>query len=226
MSLPLVVARNLLAADATGSGSSFNTASTTYKAGRLYLLAVVQITTDSGATANVPTVTGASQTWAAVANILGANTRRRLCVFRCMPSANASGALTIDYSGQDQVTAQWLADEFDNCVLGANGANALPQGVGAENTSATLAAFRRPGNATWAAFRSAPGATTMTQEAGYTELSDTAGSNHRLASEFKASSDTSPSYTTDGSPTLIVGVEIAVAQLMRTMRQDLGMAVG
>ena len=198
-----VAASNVIAnADSTDQ-NSYTTASVSVTAGRLYLV-LVRHTRDTAGTANTPTVTGASQTWEVVdTRLYATDSKVRTTLFRCEAASTTSGALTIDFAGQLQNQCGWIVDEITGQVQGANGANAIVQsttgdsnGASVTSFSLTLAAFARAANAVWAGIRVATFSTTVTHEGGYSELAEQGTSGAAKAeSEFKDSSDTSPSWT-------------------------------
>lgn len=146
-------ALSLTAASSIVNGTSFVTASVSFTAGKLYLFCVTTQgvnTTDRA----VPTVTGAGQTWDAAGSVLFSSFSAG-AVFRCMPTSNASGALTISTGALTQDTCSWVVLEVDDLATGlpqgGNGANAI--GVVASNTGTGLTitvnpAFTKPRNGT------------------------------------------------------------------------------
>lgn len=214
----------LFAASATDA-TSYNTASVTPTANRLYLLAVWSRT---GITAdpNAPTVTGAGLTWVQVATVVYDNTsssRRRLTVFRAM-GAGSAGALTIDFGGQTQTSATWDLTEFDGVdTSGTNGSGAVVQsatnfdgGTTATSITATLSAFGSVNNATYGAGGSGQTGNTAAVGSGFTQISNGSpdGEAGQLCiTEFKNSNDTTvdASFTPTGSEIGIIGVEIKAA---------------
>jgi hypothetical protein len=217
-----VAAANLLATTGTATASSYNTASVNVVAGRLYLL-TVHSRRNTAADAAIPTVTGAGQTWEQVdTHPYSAATRNRVTVFRCLPTSNNSGALTIDFGGETQTFAAWILDEFTGTMLGSNGANAIFQVVDSEDTGSptshtvTLAAFASASNATYGCGLFGAPATAITPGSGFTEMAEflETGStgNNIMHSEFKATSDTSVDWTFTAAIVLgTFGIEIAAA---------------
>jgi acetoin utilization deacetylase AcuC-like enzyme len=138
-----------------------------------------------------------------------------------MPSSNNSGALTIDFAGQAQnLGIDWSLDEITGAkTSGTNGADAVVQSAGGDSNAAqvttftvTLSAFASATNAAYGAIASSNNATALTHEGGYTELSDHGVSFARLETEYKASSDTSVSWTVDTKVIMgALAVEIAEA---------------
>jgi hypothetical protein len=154
----LITAANLLVNGSTTPASSFETASVSLVQGRLNLLAVNSAYV--GGVAAIPTVTGASQTWTQVVTQIDAANIRRVTIFRAFSPAAASGALTIDFGGQTQLSCYWSVDSFRDIVrTGTNGADAVVQSAGATvagtttGITVTLGAFESATNATYGAVR-------------------------------------------------------------------------
>ncbi|HET7128936.1 MAG TPA: hypothetical protein VFJ93_07670 [Gaiellaceae bacterium] len=214
-----ITATNKLATGSGASATSYNTASLSVTSGRLYLLTVRN---NSGAgTAATPTVSGAGQTWTQVrTHNDAANSSRRTTLFRCIASSTTSGALTIDFGAQSQGGgAGWIVDEITGTTPGNNGANAIVQdahddsnAVNVSTFALALGAFGASGNATYATIYCPNTAAAITPETGYTQLGDdTTGPGHG-ESEFKASNDTSPSWSLDSrSVAGAIAVELAIA---------------
>ena len=214
-----IVVANLLKTGSASSASTFATASVSLKAGRLYLLSV---SNDAGAgnTANAATISAGPGTWAQVEFLnYSGNARRGTTMLRCMPTADASGALTIAFGGQTQPNGvNWILDGFTGAANGSNGANAIVQSVkddyagsAVTSFSLTLSAFGSSSNATYASIHTGAAAT-VTPKTGFTETGETAVANNTLEAEFLATSDTSPSWTLSTSTGVngAIGVEIAL----------------
>lgn len=232
--MAIAVANKTSGGSNTGA-TSYNTASVSVVAGRLYLLTV---RSDSGAAtvANTPTVSGAGQTWTQVGTQLNsANNRRRVTMFRAMPGANNSGALTISFGGQTQQNVDWIVDEITGVsTTGTNGANAIVQTVVGEDTgtgtsfSLTLAAFVRASNGVYAAVNVPAAAAPINNEAGYTETAESnVGTTGNLEAEFKATSDTTPSWTYAGSVGTFgaIAVELQEAQVFTPTTRNVGLTL-
>lgn len=227
-----IAATNLLATGSATVGSSYNTASVNVVTGRLYLLTVRSRRNNAG-DANQPTVSGASQTWDAVdTHLTASSTRQRITLFRCMPTSDASGALTIDFASQNQTGAQWILEEFTGALAGSNGATAVIQSVDGEAASASsfslaLAAFAKASNAAYMVGNTPTAVVGVTPEAGHTELCEYTspsftGSGLQV-SMYKPTSDASPSWTYDVADGTngAIAVEIAAA-----MPRSFAMVIG
>lgn len=179
---------NLLQESDNVDRNSYTSSSASLTAGRLYLLAV---TNSKATTPDTPTVSGASATWDQVTtNSFGGGTRR-ITVFRCKPTSNGSGALTIGFAGATQTGCQWHLIEVSSGALpGANGANAVLNAVTGNGTatsgSATLAALT-DGNSISMGFFSHSAAEGSTVGSGYTSVgtSNNSSPNISLFSEYK-----------------------------------------
>lgn len=204
---------NVIAAGSNTDAASYNTASVTPVANRLYLLSVAA--TSSGASPQ-PTVTGASMTWTAVDTAVSSNGRNRVSVFRAVAATPAPGALTIAFGGNTQNRCVWSL----NYVLGVdvsetNGANAIVQtddGVQESGTSiaTNLSAFQSLDNAVFGAVGTNTAA--VTPEAGYTELNDTkldeSGNLLTIETSWKLGQDTTPTWTISSGLGYAVSMEL------------------
>lgn len=217
-----VSATNLLSNGSATDASSYATASITPSANRLYL-ATVSSRTGITVNPNQPTLTGAGLTWDVVDTVVYDDTsssRRRLTTFRAMGSGSA-GALTFDFGGQTQTSADWVVDELQNVdTSGSNGAGAIVQHVTnfddtgtATTLTTTLAAFSSSSNATYGAagFGNPPNASTA--GSGFTKLGDfqEGEGGSRVTSEFKATNDTTVDMSfAAGGEIGIIALEIKV----------------
>lgn len=195
----------------TDGNSSSTTASITPASNKLQLLAIssrTNISTDP----NAPTVTGCGLTWVQIATIVYDTTsasRRRLTLFRAMGSSPSSGALTIDFGGQNQTHVTWVADEITGMdTSGTDGSGAIVQSatnkdeVGTTTFTVTLGAFSGSGNATYGAYGEIDATITITPGSGFTELAkatDGGAGNVVTETEFKNSNDTSVDWTLSGT---------------------------
>lgn len=209
-----IAAVNITASHSTTDAASYATASVSLTAGRLYILTVGHRRSTTSLAVE-PTVTGASQTWTKVVTqtTTSPNTRRRVTMFRCLPGSGASGVLTIDFAGETQHVCHWTLTEFTGMNTGGtNGSGAIVQSAGmtadsiSTGATVTLAAFERAGNAAHGVCNST--LTVPTVEGGYAELSLTSGDTENQSSEFKASSDTSVSWTWASTDTTVYAVAV------------------
>ncbi len=169
----------LTAGNTTTGASSFNTASISPGANRLNVLFVVSAD-GGGADPGVPQVTGGGHTttaWVQIATQqMGA--ARRISAFRNLSASPGSGAVTINFSGAggSQNSACWSIIEVpDVNTGGTQGSGAVVQSTTVQATGTgstlTLAAFEHVNNVHLLGAGLA-GATTVTPDADFTELSD------------------------------------------------------
>lgn len=194
-----IAATNLDSGASFNSGNnSFNTASITVAANRLYVVSVESFL-NSGAV-NTPTISGASQTWDQIGTQLQSN-NLRVTLFKCMPSSGASGALTIAHGGQTQIACSWSVNEFTGAkTSGSNGADAIVQNVGNSGSGSqsggtvTLAAFANASNAAYGSSLFQQG-NSQTAGSGFSLLSQTGVGTQSFHTEFEATQDTTVDWT-------------------------------
>ena len=210
-----ITTAQLLVNGSNSAGTSYETASVTIVQGRLNLLSVANAYV--GGVAAIPTVTGASQTWTQVVTQIDAANVRRVTIFRSL-GVGSSGALTIDFGGQTQLSCYWTVDSFrDIDKSGANGENAIVQSAGATNSGSqsgitvTLSAFANANNAAFGAIRTGLGMAGFAQGSGFSLASNFNGSSAILNTEWKNSSDT----TVDWTWTLVSIISVACALEIR-----------
>lgn len=132
--------------------TSFATASISPSKNKLVIV-IIHGTVAAGPV-TLPVITGCNMVWERVGNVYNAATTAVCCMYRGMSATPVAGALTIDFLGQTQDNCYWSISEFDNVdTSGYNGRNAIVQfasGVNASSltSTATLAAFSHPNNAT------------------------------------------------------------------------------
>lgn len=208
---PSLVTSGSSSTDAT----SYATSAVTLKAGRLYLLAV---TNTKASAPDTPTAAG-GPTWTNEESIgfatAGAPTQR-LTVFRAIPSADYTGAVTADFGGQTQTGACWVLVE----VLGVDPATTqgVRQSVAATTDSgttvtATLAAFGSAQNAT-IGFVAKASAGDVTPGTGFTELADVNAATPAQALEAEARQDNDTGVDASWTGAIgaaIIGLEIVAA---------------
>lgn len=202
---------NIINSQDTVDRNSYNTASITPVANRLYIL-TVSSKTEITANPNVPTVTGAGLTWVQVDTGVYDNdssSRRRITSFRALGASPSTGALTIDCGGQTQVQMDWILDEFQGIDTGGtNGSAAIVQTAqtmnvdtsSATNTPlATLAAFSSASNATYGVIAEGNATDNITVGSGFTQIGVIKDSslegNIQMKSEFNSGNDTTVDFT-------------------------------
>lgn len=224
--LAAISGTNLTTGTDIDGNSTATTASISPSSNQLILLSVTARTNISVDT-NQPTVTGDGVTWVLVNDILYDTTsasRKRLSVFRALGTPT-SGALTIDYGGQNQTNIAWTVSQFSGIdTSGTNGSGAIVQSITAKDESVTtgtltvtLGAFSSVNNATFGAFAADnTSANVFTPGSGFATLGTintaTGGSDIEIGDEFKNSNDTSVDSTWSINAMLGgVAVELAAA---------------
>lgn len=204
--------------EGTGAGVDDSTASVTWAADRLQLLAVAQRMGSSTAP-NQPTATATGLTWTVVLSNLYDNSgtsRYRITLFRAMGSG-ATGATTIDYGGQSQVTTAWSWCEFSGVDTGGtHGSGAVVQSAqgGSDSTgtslTVTLAAFGSLDNATYGCIGVATADANIVVGTGFTELADLSpGGSHRHQAQYLLGNDTTVDWSwATSSPNGGIAIEI------------------
>ena len=200
----------------TGGGSttdatSFATASISPAADQPIYAAVISQATS----VNTPTATGNGLTWVAVAT--GApNASRKLTVFRSAGASPSAGAITFDFAGQTQSSAQWAVIQFASAdITGTNGSGATVQapaattGTGVTSLAGpTLAALENSLNVNLT-FVGLGLNTAVTNDALFAELSD-AGQNTatlRLETQW-AANQTVCTSTFSASDATAISIEV------------------
>jgi len=201
------------------------TASQTPAANKLQLL---RVSSRTGITANPnqPTATGNGLTWVVDTNgsvvyDTASSSRKRITVLRAMGASPTTGAITIDFGGQNQTSVEWSLEEVTLMdTSGANGAGAIVQVVNNINEATpnpnilvvTLAAFASVNNATYGAFSfDDTGADTLSPGSGFTQLGSTTDTGEILGlSEWRADNDTSVDASNSGLSPHIGGIAIEI----------------
>jgi len=194
----MVTATNLTTGSAS-SGTSANTASISPSGNKLIIVTVANY---KSGTANTPTVSGDGLTFVQIQTTSGQSGTWKITMFRAMVASPSSGALTIDFGGNNQAAGiHWTVDQFDNVkTTGANGADAVVQsaigtgGGSSTGLTVTLGAFANLLNATYGAVNAQA---TISPGSGFSEISEIGGvpTNGILESEFKDTNDTSVDWT-------------------------------
>lgn len=211
----------LLTAGSDSSNLSvYTTASITPSADKLVVAAVVH---EDSSVAAAPTLTGCGLTWVLIDTIAEGGGAVRLSLYRAMGASPTSGAVTIDLGGNTEQNCGWIIAEFGSVDTGGtNGSAAVAQfaqasGVVGGNLAAALGAFAAGNDAVYAVVSAgAAVAADITEEAGYTRLSETGDGGLRfMVAEFLAAEDQTPSFDlyTGGSAVnwTLIAIEIKVA---------------
>lgn len=219
-----ISATNLTSGSDTDGNSTASTASVSPSSNKLQLLSVSSRT---GITAdpNQPTATGNGLTWVVVNSIVydtTSSSRRRITVLRAMGASPSSGAIAIDFGGQNQTAVDWVLDEYTGMdTSGTNGSGAIVQSATnkdesgtATSLTVTLSAFGSTANATYGTF-SADVSGTYVAGTGFIISAQLNASTTDLsiATEFRNDNDTTVNIT-DASGWGSVGgiaVEIKIA---------------
>lgn len=183
------------------NATSYATASITMTANRLYLIGVA----NHGTTPSVPSLSGGGLTYTSLGNI-GWNTiaapNKRLSAWWVVPGSDTTTAITFSFGADTQEHCHWAVSE----VTGFDPANKFGTPVIDATDSAvtsftvTLAAMS-PTGASWGYFATADN-TTLTPGAGFTELSETSGTEGfttTAASEWQLSTDNTVDMSKTGS---------------------------
>lgn len=218
-----VSAANLTTGEDSDGGSSETTASITPSANKLILASVTSRTGISTDPVE-PTITGCGLTWVKVATAVYDTTgssRRRITLFRAMGSSPSTGSLTIDHAGQAQTDVVWTVDEITNAdTSGTNGSGAIVQSVANTDETqttgtltVTLAAFANTNNATYGTFANFGDiAQTTSAGSGFTKVGEKLATttNLHIASEFKATNDTTVDLTFSNATSQLGGIAIEI----------------
>lgn len=223
----------------TDGGSSSATASITPSSNKLILLSVYSRT---GITAepNEPTVSGNGLTWVKINGIYfdtTSSSRKKITLFRAMGSSPSTGAITINFAGQNQTDVYWMVEEVTGMeTSGTNGSGAIIQSATRKEESwsggtitATLAAFASTDNATFGTFLADRGAGTSTVGSGFTALQRIDDSFNNMLDEYKNTNDTSVDATFDAGTGLSAGgiaIEIKAAAVASTIKSLASLGVG
>lgn len=195
-----VTANHLTSSGSETAQSSYNTASVSPGSNRLILVAVLQGRSGGG---NVPTLSGNGLTWQLVASSALFTSFYKMHLFRSMGASPSTGAITIDFGGQNQTRVTWSVVEFDGVDTGGtDGSAAVVQsasntGTAVTSLTVTLAAFGSADNATYGTFGTDQ-VGDITPGTGFTELSDVShGQRHET--EWRSDNDTSVDVSWSGS---------------------------
>jgi hypothetical protein len=189
--------------------TSYNITSVVMKAGRLYLLSILNSHGTSASAVN--SITGGG-TWTSRATVQFNGTLNRQSIFSCVPAADFSGTITVDFAGVLQtgmvaaVDAIYHADTATNDGIVQNAT-----GTGSSVTPlATLAAFGSANNGTYGAFGQAANAVFTPESTSYSELSDIGSTPpaQAQATYFRPDNDTTVSCTITSAAWGACAVEI------------------
>lgn len=192
----LVAAASIITGVDSTDSTSYTTASVTLKAGRLYLLSVV----NTAASADVISGIAGGGTWTSRATTQYNGTAHRVSTWSYVPNVDYTGTIVVSF-GATQTGGRWALNEFSGVDTTTNdGVVQAATGTGNDTTPlATLAAFGSANNATFGALANTADSTT-TPGSGFRELSDLTTSTTPasfLQTEWREDNDT----TVDGTIT-------------------------
>lgn len=197
--------------------SSYATASVTFTANRLYLIAI-----SVGETTAAPTISSVTggPTWAAVGSILSADSKRRTAIYRALPGSGSTSAVTIALSGTAGNCAWRITEWTGMSTAGTNGAGAIRQVATGTATgsskSATLAGALRSNSATFGVFNANSTSDAPVPGLGFTTLGDSTTTNPanpstRLFTDYSLSA-TNPVTATGGAGATWEAVAVEVVE--------------
>jgi hypothetical protein len=209
-----------------GSSGSISLGSKTLTAGNLYLLAVFQ--NRSGApTPAQPSVSATGVTFELVGTVTYnsfASPLGRLTLYRCMPSATTTTAITVSNTNGNATIGYHLSEWTGTATTGANGTGAVGQyitglGDGTANPSLTLDAVNAFGtSAVVAYFQGDASPFGGTAEAGWTESHDGGFSSAASYVTYRlATTDNTVQVTRAAADWAGIAVEIRGAQSRRIL---------
>lgn len=213
---------NLTSGTDTDGNSTATTASISPSSNKPLLLSVASRT---GITAdpNQPTITGNGLTWVAIGTTVYDNTsssRRRITLFRALGASPSSGAISIDFGGQNQTAVCWSVEEISGSdTSGTNGSGAITQSAVNQDTSGTassltvtLSSFSSGNNATYGCFGNAQTGV-WNAGSGFTVLSNNqvADASLALISEYKLTNDTTVDASLASGSGELGGIAIEIA---------------
>lgn len=198
----------LTTGNSTGAGTSFNTASVTLTAGRLYLIAIVNATTEAvSSVTNFTAISGADRIY----NGGG----QRITVLRALPASTLTGALTITMAASAAFGIWWQIYELtgDYDTGGTNGSAAVVRaesndGIAIPSLTVTLPTFGSASNGTVGVFTTL--GPSITPEAGYTATAeDATWYSQPKRAQWRADNDTTVTATWASGTGAGIALEIA-----------------
>ena len=185
---------HLVSSHSAAASSTAVTANFTPTANRLVIAGV--FSADSDGSAPIPTGAGNSLTWAQIDTQSYFGGIARITLFRALGASPTNGAFTATFGDtQDLGRTIIIAEVYSVDTGGTNGSAAVVQsdpntGSGTALSTA-LAAFGSANNGVLAFWGGASLTTTLTPEAGHTEVDEESG----CMMSFLASNDTTPTAT-------------------------------
>jgi hypothetical protein len=212
--MALITCTNLTHSYDNVDRTSYTTASVTLTAGNLHILGVAARCPAPTAS---PTISGTGS-WVEVVNKTNIVDTLRVCMFACIPSADATGTITIGFGAVTQVGCCWSVEQLTSTATGPTGSSAIVQSSGATLASSqtsvttTLSTFGNTQNATYA-YGAVQNNEAISAGSGFTLTGQDNGATPNLAhiGQFKNTNDTSAeiTWTTTNGNAAIVAAEIA-----------------
>jgi hypothetical protein len=206
------------------NATSYNTASVTCTANKLYLLIVGSGDT-AGAT-TVPTATGGGQTWTLVLSNQQGTGNQRLTILRALSAAPGAGAvINIAFAGVTHESCSWKVVEIDGVLTtGTNGADAISESAQIDDSGATnqvSLASVASGNATVGALVGNSSSVVFSADTGFTAIGaqiDTASPVVNLYAVYSLTGTNPISINSGGTPiTALIGLELAKAPVAHAL---------
>lgn len=202
-----VAAANITTGVDSTDATSYETASVTLKAGRLYLMSFVNTAADAAVISGI----SGGPTWTSRSTTQYNTTAHRVSIWSGVPTTDYTGTITVSF-GATQTGGRWSLNEFSGVdTATTDGIVQNATGTGNSTTPlATLAAFGSTSNATFGALANTADSTT-TPGTGFYELSDlSTGTTPAsfLQTEYRADNDTTVNGTITSGQWGAAAVEI------------------
>lgn len=191
-----VAAANITTGVDSTDATSYQTASVTLKAGRLYLLSFVNTAADAAVISGI----SGGPTWTSRSSTQYNTTAHRVSIWSGVPTSDYTGTIVVSF-GATQTGGRWSLNEFSGVDTTTND-GIVQQATGTGNSTtplATLGAFGSANNATFGVNANTADSTT-TPGSGFLELSDlstTTTPASFLQTQWRVDNDT----TSDGTIT-------------------------
>lgn len=188
-----VARANLTSGNDSTDSTTYTTASVTLKAGRLYLLSIVNTAASAAAVASI----AGGPTWTSRSTTQFNTTGHRTSIWSGVPTVDYTGTVVVTF-GATQTGACWVLDEMSGVDTSSND-GIVQNAVGTGNSTtplATLAAFGSANNATYGAHGVA-NASTVAPGSGFTELAEATAATpaSRVETEWRVDNDTTVDAT-------------------------------
>lgn len=220
-------ARPLLGNTDISDGSTAIMDSTTYIAGRLYLISVRSRTAIS-TEPNTPTLSLTGLTFTNIGALYtdtSGSSRQKMSLFYATCQSDVTGQISLAFGGQTQTAITWAVDE----IVGVNVSSPVVQSATAIKTSAdaavttltaTLSAFSHTSNALYALFSSGNASVSLPViESGSVQVSrvlESAEDAATILTSFKPINDTTATFTFNSDTELgIIAIELRAKRAKR-----------